>query len=106
MLSELHARMLLEECLGDHIWSLELCRQKQVPDEWIVDLADCFESGFRRERDTIYYQERVVNQFQGVRDLDLAFRLAEFLGVDTQAVTALAWGPLAEVRALREAVDE
>lgn len=106
MLSRLKARMLLAECVGNEIWSVEHCRRQGVPAEWIEELADCFESGFRTDRETIYYGEQQVNQYHGVRDLDLAFRLASFLGVNTRQATALAASRLAEVRALQEAADE
>ena len=53
-----------------------------------------------------YEQGRVTNQYNGVRDLHLAHKLAEFLGVDSQRVTEFALGREAEVRALQEAVDE
>ena len=92
--------------LGNEIWSLELCREKGVPRAWIEELVDTFESGFRHDHQTIYQQGQVTNQYRGVRDRDLAMRLAEFLGVAADSVTALALGPLAEVRALQEAVEE
>ena len=106
MLSRVKARMLLAECRGNEIWSRQLCRQKGVPSVWIDELADCFESGFRSDRETIYYQDNITNQYEGVRDLDLAHKLAEFLGVDASRVTALAFDREAEVQALQEAVDE
>ena len=98
--------MLLAECRGDEIWSPQLCRQKGVPEAWIEELADCYESGFRTDRDTIYRQQQVTNQYHGLRDLDLAHKLADFLGVDTQRATELALGREAEIRALQEAADE
>ena len=106
MLSRLKARMLLSECRGDEIWAPDTCRQKGVPEAWIEELTDTFESGFRTERETIYEQGRVTNQYNGVRDLHLAHKLAEFLGVDAKRVTEFALGREAEVRALQEAVDE
>ena len=106
MLSRLKARMLLAECTGRDIWPVELCRDRGVPAAWIEELADCFESGFQRDIETIYHADAPVNQFYGVQDLHLAYRLAELLGVDTERVTATALGRAAEVRALQEAVDE
>ncbi len=44
-MNRLRALMLLQECTGDDIWSLEHCRLRQVPEEWIEELSDCFESG-------------------------------------------------------------
>ncbi len=106
MLSRVKARMLLAECRGNEIWSLQLCHQKGVPGEWIDELANCFESGFRTDRDTIYENERVTNQYEGLQDLDLAYKLAEFLGVDRPRASELALSREAEVKALQEAVDE
>ena len=98
--------MLLSECRGDEIWAPETCREKGVPDAWIEELADTFESGFKTDRETIYDEGGLTNQYHGVRDLHLAYKLAEFLGVDSARVTELSLGREAEVRALQEAVDE
>ena len=106
MLSRLTALRMLSECEGDEIWSVPLCREKGVPNTWIEELVECYESGFQSDRQTIYYNDRVVNQYHGLRDVDLAFKLAELLGVNTQQATSLAIGNRAQVRALREAVEE
>ena len=98
--------MLLVECHGDEIWSVDTCRQKGIPENWIDDLRETFESGFTSDRQTIYEDGRVTNQYHGVHDLQIAHRLAEYLGVDSKAVTAYALGREAEVRALKEAVEE
>ncbi len=98
--------MLLDECRGDEIWPVEHCRVKRLPEVWIEELSDCFESGFRVDRETIYVEDRMVNQFHGLRDVDIAYRLAEFLGVDVQRATVGSPGPVAAVRALKEAVEE
>ncbi len=105
-MDRLRARMLLDDCTGRDIWSVELCRQRGIPETWIEELADCYESGFRHDRQTIYEQEKVVNQYLGVHDVQLAYRLADFLGVDVPRVIALQLNCEAEVRALQEAVDE
>lgn len=98
--------MLLAECRGDEIWAPTTCKKKGIPEAWIEELSDTFESGFRSDRETIYEQGEVTNQYHGVRDLALAHRLAEFLGVDSARVTEFSLGREAEVRALQEAVDE
>lgn len=85
---------------------MDICRQKGVPEDWIEELCDAYESGFLTDRQTIYFEEKSVNQFEGVHDLQLAYKLGEFLGVDTQRVTSAALGWPAEVRAIREAVEE
>ena len=105
-MSRMMARRLLAECTGRDIWSVAYCREQQVPDDWIEELADCFESGFHEDLETIYLQERPVNQYHGLRDVDLAKKLAEFLGVDVSRVCLTAWSPMAVVQALKEAVDE
>ena len=97
---------MLSECTGDEIWSVAYCEQRGVPKSWIEELADCLESGFRFDRETIYENNQVVNQYHGVTDRDLAYKLAEFLGVDAQRVTTSALGRIAEVNALKEAIDE
>lgn len=106
MLARLKALTLLTECVGDELWSVSLCREKGIPEAWIEELADCYESGYRSDRERIYYHRQPVNQYHGVRDVDLACKLAEFLGVDTTQATSLVLGKTAVVRALRDAVDE
>lgn len=106
MLNRLKALSMLSECTGDEIWSVAYCEQRGVPRPWIQELSDCLESGFRFDRETIYENNHVVNQYHGVRDVDLARKLAEYLGVDTASVTATALGRAAEVQALKEAIDE
>ncbi len=113
-LDPITAELLLQKCSGDEIWSLDKCRSLGIPESWIDELSDTFESGFDHDRNTIYVpisesepdKLRKTNQFHGVSDLQLAYRLAEFLGVDTAEATATAFGRTAEVRALTEAVDE
>ena len=105
-LDRLKARMLLAECTGDDIWPVELCRSKGIPEAWIDELADAFESGYQNDRQTIYFEEKQVNQFHGVRDYDLAIRLAEYLGVRTELYTHRFATHAATVLALREAADD
>ena len=100
------AQFLLLKCTGDEIWDLETCRNTGVPSSWIEELADTFESGFDTDRNTIYHQGQMVNQFHGVLDLHLAYKLAEFLGIDWQRVTATAMGRRAEVDAIKAELDE
>lgn len=91
------------ECTGRDIWSIKICREKRVPQQWIDELANCFESGFRHDRQTIYYNESMTNQFEGVFDRDLAIKLAQFLGIDASSVIATALNPEQEVSELKEA---
>jgi hypothetical protein len=106
MLDRLKAQMLLSECNGRDIWPVELCREKGIPDAWIDELADRFESGFQSPFQTIYVGDRLTNQFYGVHDLHLAYKLGEYLGVPTEQVTAGVFGRVAEVRAIQQAVEE
>ena len=98
--------MLLNQCTGIDIWPLDVCRAQGVPEEWVDELSDCFESGFDHDEETIYHQQNIVNQFHGVHDLQLARRIAAHLGVDVEQASTLAWSPAAEVRSLKEAADE
>jgi hypothetical protein len=98
--------MLLSECTGRDIWPVELCRAKGLPEAWIEELADCYESGFASPLQTIFVDDQMTNQFYGVQDLHLARKLGEYLGVDTQQVEARTLGRVAEVRAIQEAVED
>jgi len=100
------AQMLLLKCTGDDIWSEETCRCEGIPPSWIEELIDNFESGFDSDRNTIYKTDQPINQFRGVLDLHLAYRLAEFLGIDWQRATAHAIGRRAEVQAIIAELDE
>ena len=101
-----HAQMLLLKCNGDEIWDVDTCRSLGVPESWIEELQDCFESGFDTDANTIYHQDRLVNQYEGVHDLQLACKLADYLGIDHRRVTAAAFSRQAQVRALQAELDE
>ena len=105
-MNEVKAGLLLAQCTGDEIWSIDVCRENEIPEDWIEELRDCFESGFDIDRNTIYENEKVVNQFEGVLDLHIAYKLAEFLGIDWQTVTANSINRCSEVRAIQEALEE
>ncbi|MEZ6118876.1 MAG: hypothetical protein R3C28_20225 [Pirellulaceae bacterium] len=105
-LDRLKARMLLDECTGDDLWPVDLCRQKGIPEDWIDELADAYESGFKTDRETIYYQQQPVNQFHGLLDYHIAVRLAEFLGVRTDLILDRHGTRSATVFALKQAADE
>ena len=105
-LNSVSAQMLLLKCTGDEIWDEATCRRAGVPDSWIEELSQAFESGFDTDRNTIYHKGKVVNQFHGVLDLHLAYKLAEFLGIDWEKVTSGAMGRRAEVKAIQAELDE
>ncbi len=100
------ALALLCECSGDEIWSVQHCRQRGVPELWIEELSDAFESSFRTDSQTIYLDNQPTNQYHGVRDVDLAMRLAESMGLDVDRVVATALGRRGIVQAIKDAVME
>lgn len=106
MISRIRALSLLDECTGVDIWPVEHCRERGVPEDWIEELADAFESGYRDDRDTIYYQDQPINQFHGILDFDLAIRLGTALGIDVESATAAALTRVATVQAIKDAVEE
>ena len=100
------ALALLSECNGDEIWSEKHCRDKNVPDDWIEELKDAFESGYQSDSQTIYVDDQGVNQYHGVRDVDLAMKLGECLGIDVRHATSMAISRRAVVNAIKEALLE
>jgi hypothetical protein len=106
MFNRLKALTLLSECTGDDIWSIEHCRERGLPEAWIEELTDCYESGFRIDSQTIYLGRRAINQYYGIRDVDLAVKLGEYLGVDIAALQAVCASRARLVSAIREAVEE
>jgi hypothetical protein len=105
-MTPLLAEKLLLACRGDEIWSLEICRDAGIPLDWIEELADGFESGFSCDRETIYFDGRQVNQFGGCRDVCLALKLAEYLGIDTSRFDLSRHVPEWIVRQLQAQLDE
>ncbi|KAA5543752.1 hypothetical protein FYK55_11235 [Roseiconus nitratireducens] len=95
---------LLAECTGDEIWSVAHCRSRRIPEPWIEELADAYESGFQSDRETIYTDVGMTNQYHGIRDVDLAVQLARSMGiqVDDHALARLGRNRL--VQAIKEAV--
>lgn len=98
--------MILLKCTGEEIWDLQTCRNEGVPESWIEELRDCFESGFDRDSNSIYVADRLVNQYDGVHDLDLAFKLADYLGIDARPLTEHIAGRRAKVEAIKAELDE
>jgi hypothetical protein len=102
----LNALMLLSECSGDDIWSPEHCRLRGVPAAWIEELRDSYESGFQRDAETIYLADRAINQYHGLRDVDLAIKCGEYLGLDIEDIISQAATRRHLVRLIREAIEE
>ena len=110
LLNRLTALNLLSECTGDEIWSLDLCQQRGIPAAWIEELADCFESDFSIDSQTIYEQtgNRVgrTNQYEGVRDVDLAMKLGSYLDLDVTSLQASSLSRADLVRRIQEEIEE
>ena len=100
------AQMLLLKCRGDEIWDDEACRAARIQQAWIEEMKDRFESGFDADRNSIYVDGKLVNQYEGVSDLHLAYKLAEYLGIDWQRATAHAISRTAQVDAIKAEIDE
>ena len=105
-MDRIKAAMLLLKCRGDEIWSLEVCKAEGLPANWIEELQDCFESGFDTDQNKIYYENKLVNQFQGLPDLLIAYRLADYLGINTQLIRNSTIGRTQQVRAMIAELDE
>ena len=101
-----HALLLLSECTGDDIWSVEYCMQRSVPQAWIRKLQDAYESGFDCLDSQIFFRGQVVNQFEGVRDVDLACLIAQRLNLDVQRIVQCYSTRSGIVRAIREELEE
>ena len=106
MINQLNALALLQECRGDEIWSLEHCENAGVPMEWVEQLAACFESGFDRQTNLIYEQTGLTNQYHGIRDLDLAYRIAEYLGYNCDSIRSLVFDRRRQVHAIKQMIEE
>jgi len=106
VLPRMLALKLLSECTGDEIWSREHCTNTGVPDSWINELIDCYESGYITDSQTIYVGNQNVNQYEGVRDVDLAYRIGKNLGIDVDRLQETSLGRSQLVRAIREEVEE
>ncbi|MEL7496296.1 MAG: hypothetical protein AAFN77_01710 [Planctomycetota bacterium] len=100
------AQMILLKCTGDDIWDRSACRSAGVPEAWVAELIDRHESGFDSDQNTIYVDESMVNQYEGVHDLKLALKVAEYLGIDWQKITSYTVGRRAVVAALKAELDE
>ena len=98
------ALSLLSECTGDEIWSIDHCRLRRVPESWIQQLSDTYESGFKSDRQTIYTDDGVTNQYHGVRDVDLAIALARSLGIKVDDQSIAPYDRARLVQAIKEAI--
>ena len=98
------ALAILNLCIGDEIWNEETCHSSGIPPNWIHEMSDAIESGYRTDTETIYVDNKATNQYHGVRDLDLAIRLGKVLGVDVERATQSSISRRAIVQAIKNAV--
>ncbi len=107
MFDTVAAQMMLLKCTGDEIWSEDMCRSAGVPEAWIEELAENYESGFDFDTNTIYAEDgKLTNQYRGVSDLALAHKLADFIGLDWKNAVTLTFNRRSEVQAIKELLDE
>jgi hypothetical protein len=106
MISEINALALLELCRGDEIWSIEYCRDAGVPEPWVLEMSDVFESGFDSERSKIYETGELRNHYEGVRDLELAYQIANFLKYDTSEIRLTVLDRRRQVAAIKQLIHE
>lgn len=98
------ALSLLAECTGDDIWSIEHCRVRRVPEPWISELSDAYESGYQSDQETIYTDQGMTNHYHGVRDVDLAIRLAAELGIHISAQQQARYSRQRLVQAIKDSL--
>jgi hypothetical protein len=98
------ALAILNLCVGDEIWNEETCHRSGVPQDWIHEMSDAIESGYKTDTETIYVANEATNQYHGLRDLDLAIRLGQVLGVDVERATQSSISRRSMVQAIKNAV--
>lgn len=96
----------LSECNGDEIWTREYCNTRGIPDYLIDTLIDGFESGYNDDSQTIYFDDKPVTQFEGIRDVDLAIWIGKQLKVDTCRILNRSLSRGEVVRAIKEEFEE
>ena len=100
------ALKLLSECTGDDIWSIDYCHKSLIPDSWILELQDAYECGFSCPSQLIFYRGEAVNQFEGVRDVDLACKIGQLLNVNVSRIVEQQFSRAGVVRAINEAIED
>lgn len=96
----------LDECTGDDVWSLEHCRERGIPNSWIAELREIYESGFKEDNETLYYGGRRINQFEGILDATLADKIGQQFGINTKRLEEQAYSRSDFVRRVKEAIEE
>ena len=77
-----------------------------MPVDWITELRDVYESGFQSPSQMIYFAEKLVNQFEGVRDVDLACRIAAALGMNVAKIVSSSVSRSDSVSKIKESLEE
>lgn len=77
-----------------------------MPADWITELRDVYESGFQSASQMIYFAEKLVNQFEGVRDVDLACRIAAALGMNVAKIVSASVSRSDCVNKIKESLEE
>jgi hypothetical protein len=106
MFDRFSAELLLTRCRGDEVWSREHAREMGVPESWIAELSDCYESGFDHNQNTLYTDQGLVNQYHGISDLMVAYRAAEYLGINTSRIRSQPLSRRGQVDQLKAELDE
>lgn len=96
----------LAECTGETIWSVDYAKSRRVPESWIRDMADAFESGFNDDRQTIYLGDKIVGQYHGIRDVDLARRIASEIGLNIAEIESRSISRSHLVQNINAAIEE
>jgi hypothetical protein len=97
---------ILSECHGDDLWPLDYCRARRIPEDWIQELQDVHESGFQSDSETIYYQGGIISQFEGIRDVDIACKIAAKWPLPIAQLAESAWSRADLVNKIKEAIEE
>lgn len=71
-----------------------------------MDLREIYESGFKTDQETLYYEGRRINQFEGILDSDLAARIGQQFGIDTKRLADRAYSRPDFVRRIKEEIEE
>lgn len=80
-IARIYALRLISLCKADDIWSIDDCTNSRVPIDWINAFRETYESNFEDPSSTIEQEGRKLNQYHGVRAIDIAVQAAISLGL-------------------------
>lgn len=69
-------------------------------------MADAFESGFDDHRQTIFVGDQIVGHYHGIRDVDLARRIAAEIGLNVAEIESRSISRSHLVQNIHEAIEE